>query len=648
MDAAAYREQLYDTFTEANVSPGERIERALDIGTEYLDLSIGFLTRIEDGTQYIEQATGEHESLQPGASCPLDEAYCRRTIKRDDALAVQDVVASSAIAQRAVETFGLGTYIGVKVTVDDAVYGTVCFADRRERGVPFTEAEEVFVELLAKLVGRAFERQAYEDELEARNDRLRREKERFRSIAETSFDIIYRIDMDGHFSYLSPAVEDILGYSPRELVGAPFTAAIAERSVAAAEDAFEGVRAGERVENLELEFLDSDGAPVVMEINSGPIREDGAVVGSQGVARDITARKEREQELRIKNRAMEESHIGMSIAAADDPDAPLVYVNDGFEAVTGYDEADVLGRNCRFLQGPATDPASIGMIRDGIADNEPMSVEILNYRRDGAPFWNQVRVSPVANAAGEVTHYLGFQDDITDRKRTEQLVRLLNRVLRHNLRNDMNVVLGLGSDLQRHDDPEVAKKGRSIARTAQTLVDLSEQARELEKTARQDRAPDRLDTAELVASLVETYRETYPAATIASSVETERDICAGAETERALGELVQNAVKHNPADEPRVDIRVLDDGDDISIVVEDDGPGVDAMETAVIATGEETALEHGSGLGLWLTNWIVTRYGGSFQLDGSPSGTVATVELPAIEDGLSVDEAARRPTVLFR
>jgi PAS domain S-box-containing protein len=528
------------------------------------------------------------------------------------------------------------------------VYGTICFADHDERGVPFTEAEEVFVELLAKLIGRAFEREAYEAELEARNDRLRREKERFRSIAETSFDIIYRIDMDGQFTYLSSAVEDMLGYSATELVGAPFTAAIAECSVAAAEDAFERVRAGERVENLELQFLDSDDSPVVMEINSGPIREDGEVVGSQGVARDITARKDREQELRLKNRAMDEAHIGMSIAAADQPDEPLVYVNDGFEAVTGYDESDAIDRNCRFLQGQATDPAAIDTIRDSIAADEPMSIEILNYRQDGAPFWNQVRVSPVANPVGDVTHYLGFQDDITDRKRSEQLVRLLNRVLRHNLRNDMNVVLGLGKNLKESADETVADHGARIERTARKLVQLSEQARELEACARQDRAPTRIDPATLVDDIVATYRERYPNATVEHTVNTDRGICAGEEIDRALGELVDNALKHNPEPEPTVEITAVDDDEWIEITVADDGPGVDKMETSVIATGEETALEHGAGLGLWLTNWIVTRYGGSFQLRGDDTGTVATVVVPAIDAGMSVEEAARRPTVLFR
>ena len=222
MHSAAYRERLYDTFAEPGVDLGARIDDALAIGTAYLDLPVGFFTRIEDGQQEIVHATGDHDLIQPGETCPLDEAYCRRTIELDGALAIQDV-SVSAINEQAIETFGLGTYIGAKVVVDDAVYGTVCFADHDQRAESFAESEALFVELLAKLVGSALEQQAYERDLREQNERLHREKERFEGIAETSFDILFRVDDAGEFSYVSAAVERVLGYQPAALIGEPFT-----------------------------------------------------------------------------------------------------------------------------------------------------------------------------------------------------------------------------------------------------------------------------------------------------------------------------------------------------------------------------------------------------------------------------------------
>jgi len=649
MDASAYREEIYDIFAgaDADVDITARIERALAVGTEYLGLSVGFLTRIEDEVQEIVAATGSDVAIRAGDRCPLDEAYCRRTIEMEGTLAVQDAAASQAVADRAVQAFGLGTYIGVKVVVDGETFGTVCFAAESERDEPFTETEEVFIELLAKLIGGEFERRSYERELEARTARLEREKARFEGIAETSFDVIFRLDRDGTFTYVSSAVERVLGHRPAELVDTQFVTWLGESSVADAVAAYRRAMDGETVENLELDFADAAGERVVIAVNATPIRDGDRVVGVQGVGRDVTARKERERELRRKTRAMDEAEVGISMADADG-DLPLVYANEGFERITGYGAEEMLGRNCRFLQGEATDPEAVDRLRDGIDAEEPTSAELLNYRADGSPFWNQIRLNPVEGDDGALTHYLGFQTDVTERKRTEQLVRLLNRVLRHNLRNDLNVLLGVGSHLQSGSvTGDVSELGARIERTANRLVETSEQARELERNARRDRDPRRLDPD----ALFDAATVALPTdATVDTDVRTERGICAGPELERALAELARNAVAHNPDDEPWVELRATDDGEWVELVVRDDGPGIDDMEAAAIDAGKETALVHCSGLGLWLVNWIVTRYGGSFGIRPreDAEGSVATIRLPGIDADTAVESVARQPTVLFR
>jgi len=563
-------------------------------------------------------------------------------------LAVQDAAASSAVSDRALQTFGLGAYIGVTVTVDDEPYGTVCFAGESERAEAFSEAEEMFLELLGKLIGQALERRAYERELEARTERLEREKARFEGIAETSFDILFRLDRAGTFTYVSSAVERVLGYAPDELIDTPFASWLDGGSIDDALGAFERTVDGETVENLELGFVDAAGERVVIAVNATPIRGDDGVAGVQGVGRDVTERKERERELRRKTRAMDEAQVGISIADAEG-DLPIVYANEGFERVTGYDAAEIVGRNCRFLQGPATDEAAVDELGDAVDAGEPASVELLNYRADDSPFWNEVRLSPIEGPDGDLTHYLGFQTDVTERKRTEQLVRLLNRVLRHNLRNDLNVLLGVGNHLQSGlvEDDDVSELGERIERTANRLVGTSEQARELERYARRDRDPRRLDPTVLFDAATNDAPE---GTTVDAAVRTDRGVCAGPELETALAELVENAVEHDLGSETRVELEATDDGEWVELVVRDDGAGIDDMEAAAIDAGEETDLVDCSGLGLWLVNWIVTRYGGSFGVrardDGE--GSVASLRLPAIDDDTPVDAVARRPTVLFR
>jgi len=647
--AEAYREELYQTFSGTERDVDVLVSQALDVGTDYLDVPIGFLTRIRDGTQEIRQSTGDHELLQPGETCPLDDAYCRRTVETTGTLSVQDATASDAVPRRAVDAFGLETYIGAKVTVAGDTYGTVCFADTEVRDRAFSEVEEMFVELLAKLVGQAFEQRDHDRQLEARKERLEAEKQRFEGIAENSFDVLFRLDADAVFTYASSAVERTLGYAPADLVGEPFTDLLRDDTVPTALDAYAALLDGETVEGLELAFHHADGDRVLVDVNATPVYEDGAVVGVQGVGRDVTERRAREAELRVLQRAVAGASVGVTVADATREDCPLVYVNDAFERITGYEESAVLGRNCRFLQGADTDDETVATVESAIDDRDPVSVELLNYRRDGTPFWNELTVTPVYDDGGaSVTHFVGFQRDVTERARTERLVGLLNRVLRHNLRNDMNAVLGYAALLQA-DSADVATYTARIEETASSLVTLSEHARELERHARRARDPQRHDPATLLARVAASAREQFPGAAVEVAVETDRGVCAGPEFERALAELVTNALKHNPEEAPTARLSAVDAGDDVRVSVVDDGPGIGASEVAAITSGEETALEHGSGLGLWLVNWVVTRYGGSFSLQTPPDGgTVAVVELPGLGDGDVVESVARQPTPLFR
>jgi PAS domain S-box-containing protein len=131
----------------------------------------------------------------------------------------------------------------------------------------------------------------------------------------------------------------------------------------------------------------------------------------------------------LKDRALDASAEGISIADATKPDQPLIYVNDGFEKLTGYSSDEALGRNCRFLQGGGTDPATIDVIRHAVEDARECVVEILNYHKDGTPFWNRLSVTPITDNEGVVTHFIGVQSDITDLKDAQDALREANEKL---------------------------------------------------------------------------------------------------------------------------------------------------------------------------------------------------------------------------
>ncbi|MFT4947299.1 MAG: PAS domain S-box-containing protein, partial [Natronomonas sp.] len=152
-------------------------------------------------------------------------------------------------------------------------------------------------------------------------------------------------------------------------------------------------------------------------------------------------RRRQRQELELKDRAMDAAPAGITITDPARDDNPLIYVNERFERLTGYSAEEILGQNCRFLQGKNTDPGPVARLREAIDAAEPVSVELRNYREDGTEFWNRVSIAPV-RTNGEVTNYVGFQQDITEEK--ERAAELQRKERRYQaVFNDPNILVGL-------------------------------------------------------------------------------------------------------------------------------------------------------------------------------------------------------------
>jgi PAS domain S-box-containing protein len=129
------------------------------------------------------------------------------------------------------------------------------------------------------------------------------------------------------------------------------------------------------------------------------------------------------QELRLRDRAIAATSDGIVITDAHQPDNPLIYCNPAFERITGYRRDEIIGRNSRFLQGPATDPASIAQLRQAVQTGQSCRVTIVNYRRDGSAFHSDLSVAPIHDEQGHLTHFIGIKTDITARKQAEDRVR---------------------------------------------------------------------------------------------------------------------------------------------------------------------------------------------------------------------------------
>jgi len=351
------------------------------------------------------------------------------------------------------------------------------------------------------------------------------------------------------------------------------------------------------------------------------------------LARRETQLERTVEDLKLKERAMDEAPIGITITDPGQEDNPLIYINEQFERLTGY--TDVIGNDCRFLQGEGTDPDTRARIRAAVDDGRPVSVDILNYRKEGAAFWNKLDIAPLRNDAGEITEFVGFQVDITDRKIRERRLEVLNRVLSHNLRNKMNVIEGHTELLRDEYDGDRPESLDAIESTAADLVGLADTIRDVDAALSGSAPPEPTDLSDGMEQLVAAFRDQFPEATFRLTVPGD-DPCRVAVPRfmAAIEEAVENAVKHNDTAEPTVEIRIVDQSADwITVEIQDNGPGIPEQELAVLETGE-TPLNHADRLGLWFIYWVVRRVGGEFTVEeAEPRGIELTLTVPRHSEG---------------
>ncbi|MEG4862785.1 MULTISPECIES: EAL domain-containing protein [unclassified Microcoleus] len=152
----------------------------------------------------------------------------------------------------------------------------------------------------------------------------------------------------------------------------------------------------------------------------------------EAIANVLAAAIERirsQERLQMMERAIESCSNGIAITDATVADNPIIYVNPSFERITGYSRDELMGKNCRFLQGNDTDTASAKQLRTAIEEGRECQVILRNFRKDGTPFWHELSIAPVHNSRRHLTHFIGVQTDITDRQRAEAELFLNSQAL---------------------------------------------------------------------------------------------------------------------------------------------------------------------------------------------------------------------------
>ena len=210
--------------------------------------------------------------------------------------------------------------------------------------------------------------------------------------------------------------------------------------------------------------------------------------------------------------AVEMTRMPMILADPRQPDCPIVFANNAFLDLTGYEEGEVLNRNCRFLQGAGTDPAAVAELRDTIRQRRAVALEILNYRRDGTPFWNAIFMGPVFDQAGELIYYFASQLDVSKRRESEQSMRQAQKMeaigqltagLAHDFNNLLQIVNGSLERMRvkRHDEQAFERHHAAALGASERGAKLTHQLLAFARRTRLE--PKSTDLSELVNSFGE-------------------------------------------------------------------------------------------------------------------------------------------------
>ena len=462
------------------------------------------------------------------------------------------------------------------------------------------------------------------------------------SIADTLLD--YTQDMvtviaeDGTFTYLNQSVERIMGFDPDELVG---------------ENAFEYVHADdcERVVETFASVIEStdelveatveyrcrtkDGSYVWLESRCSNYTGDeigGFIVSSRPITDRVEAERARDEtESRLAELANQTADV-LWMFTGDWSE--LLFVNPAFEDVYGGSIRELEADPLHFMDcvhpddEEAVEAAMERLSAGGSVDMEYRVNPDRNFND-----WVWVQAEPIV-VDGEIERIVGFTRDVTDRRRQERQLVVIDHILRHNLRNGLNAVMGHADMLAEKSTGDVAKHAEVIRKTSEEILATAEKQRDINELFTTPARPTTIDVHEIVEDDVAALQETHPEVAIVNRLPDPLHVRAIPQLEVAICELVSNAVKHAEVEHPRVTIDGARRADTVVIEISDDCPPIPEPEYRVL-TGEVEMdqVYHSTGLGLWLAYWIVDRSDGTIEFahrDGG--GNRITLTLPSPRD----------------
>ena len=478
----------------------------------------------------------------------------------------------------------------------------------------FDDTDAELSELLAVVAGGALDR-----------SRRTQELREYETLFETVEDKLYVVDADGYFRLVSAPLATALGYDREKLEGEHASLVTdAPRGEADHRLGADGVTdGGGNVHEGVLVARDGERLPVEVELSTLPGGAGGE--GTVGAVRDISERRRRERELGAFREAITAAGVGVAVY---DETGRIDYANEQYSSLLGEQRSATEGSRVVERFGHVDDDG-FEAYWASFSPGETRRTEAELRRADGTAVPVELSTTAVG-IDGEITH-IQTAREITGRRQRRQQADALHRIIRHNLRNDLTVVLGHANRLAEELSGEHAEWAELIADTAAELVDLSQSVQDAERIVDRDTVRRPVDVVPMLETEAQAVRADHDVQ-FEASLPARQYVTADETLSVALRHLIENAAEHTPGT-TTVELSVTpvpDRSGWVAVEVTDDGPGLPAHESRVLTNGEETPLEHGSGMGLWVVHWIVSRYGGEldFEVD---DGTTVRLSLPAAD-----------------
>ncbi|WP_421774993.1 PAS domain S-box protein [Gracilimonas sp.] len=654
---------LVKVMSQDTYNYNHQINQALKLTSELLGLELGIISSVEQQKYRVEYFYPADSGLEMGMEFELANTYCDIMLKADNVLAINHMGESKYCHHICYEQFNLESYIGAPVYVDGKLYGTLNFSSGKERE-EFTRGDKDTLTLLAEWVGSILEKKEIEEELEE-------SRELYELLANHSADMVCLHEADGTYLYISPVVEQLLGYKPEELIGtSPYVLFHQDDLEKIQNESHKKAQNGEQVKSFTYRIRKKNGEYIWFETATEPVTNDaGEVIKLRTGSRDVTERKRLELLLKETNKLAAVGGWEVDLATSKPMWTEEVYNIHEIPVGTDIDLENALS----YYPGEARNIIEAA-VNHAVQTGEGYDLEVPFITAKGNERWVRAIGLAEKKEDGTIHKLYGVFQDLTDRKKMEmELLKAKEEAeaankaksefianISHEIRTPMNSILGFTELLQKRATTGVSKKYlENITSSGKMLLQLINDILDLSKieAGKQEVNLSPVNVKSFIREIKDIFSVKSRQKGINLDVIIDEEIpdallLDDVQLRQVLFNLVGNAIKFTKNGKVTIELSADLEQDlskvDLVIKVRDTGIGIarDRIEKIFDAFEQQsrkiTDEFGGTGLGLAISKKLIQMIGGSISVESEVGqGSCFTITIPKVVTSSVVVEQKR-------